>query len=50
MRVWGWPLAIACLTLSGLLTGLVSDAGIGDLWAWLGLSVPVAVSLVCCWR
>ena len=45
LRVWAWPLVLAALTTSGLLSALVSD-GWGDAWAWVGLGVPVAV---CAW-
>lgn len=43
MRVWMWPIAIAVLSLSGLLAGLVSENS-GDWWAWCSLLVPVWVS------
>jgi len=42
--LWRWPLVLGLLTASGLLSGLVSD-GWGDVWAWVGLGVPVAVML-----
>jgi len=45
-RLWGWPLALAVLTASGLLSALVSD-GWGDVWSWVGLGVPVAVMAWC---
>ena len=38
-----WPLAIAILTATGLVTGLVSD-GWGDALAGLGLLVPAVVA------
>lgn len=41
-RLWGWPIVLGFLTLSGLLSALVSD-GWGDVWSWIGLGVPVAV-------
>ena len=41
-KLWLWPTVLGVLTLSGLLTGLVSD-GWGDWWCWLGLGLPVAV-------
>lgn len=40
--LWRWPLALAALSVSGLLSALVSD-GLGDAWSWLALGVPVAV-------
>lgn len=40
--LWGWPLAMAVLTTSGLAAALVSDTW-GDWWSWVGLGVPVAV-------
>jgi len=42
--IWRWPLIIALLSAIALLAGLVSD-GTGDLIAWIGLGVPVIVSL-----
>lgn len=42
LAMWGWPLALAVLSASGLATALVSDTW-GDWWAWLGLGLPVAV-------
>lgn len=44
-QIFRWPLAIAVLTLIGLVSGLVSD-GWGDVTAALGLLVP---SVVACW-
>jgi hypothetical protein len=43
MRIWFWPLLLATLGSSGLVIGLVFD-GAGDLFAWLGLGLPVALS------
>ena len=40
--LWGWPIAMAVLTTTGLVTALVSDSW-GDWWSWVGLGVPVAV-------
>lgn len=43
-RLWGWPVALGLLSVSGLLSALVSE-GWGDAWAWLALGTPVAVML-----
>ena len=43
LRIWGWPLLLAVVTCSGLVSALLSD-GWGDLWSWLALGTPVAVS------
>ena len=40
-RVWFWPLVLAVFTGTGLVSALFSD-GLGDAWAWVGLSVPLA--------
>lgn len=40
--LWGWPIAMAVLTTTGLATALVSDTW-GDWWSWLALGIPVAV-------
>ena len=41
-RVWAWPIALAVLSASGLISALVSDAW-GDVWAWFALGLPLAV-------
>lgn len=41
-RVWAWPLAMAVLSATGLLSALVSDDW-GDAWAWFALGLPLAV-------
>jgi hypothetical protein len=41
-RVWAWPLAMAALSASGLVSALVSDAW-GDVWSWVALGLPLAV-------
>ena len=46
LRLWGWPIFIAALTGSGLVSALVSD-GWGDAWSWLALGLPVAVTAWC---
>lgn len=48
-RVWGAPLALALVTVSGLASALVSD-GWGDVWSWVTLGLPVTVSLRCAMR
>ena len=45
-RLWGWPVIIAALSASGLISALVSD-GWGDAWSWLALGFPVAVTAWC---
>jgi hypothetical protein len=44
MRLWKWPIAIAAITLLGLIAGLVGDGG----WDWLAaicLGLPVVLSV-----
>jgi hypothetical protein len=41
-RVWAWPIALAVLSASGLLSALVSDDW-GDRWSWLALGLPLVV-------
>jgi len=41
-QIFRWPLAIGVLTLTGLITGLISDSW-GDVLAAVGLFVPAAV-------
>ena len=43
IRVWAWPLALALLTASGLISALVSGGGWGQAWSWFALGLPVAV-------
>lgn len=40
LSLWGWPLVLGLLTLSGLLSALVSD-DVGDVWSWIALAVPI---------
>ncbi|MBU1359053.1 MAG: hypothetical protein KKC85_20965 [Gammaproteobacteria bacterium] len=44
--LWGWPIALGCLTAIGLVSALFSDGGVGDAVAWVTLGIPV---LVCAW-
>lgn len=48
-RVWTWPVLLGLLTTTGLLSALVSD-GWGDVWSWVALGVPVAVTAWYGWR
>ena len=48
LRVWGWPVAIAFTTATGLVSALVAD-GWGDAWSWFALGMPIAVSGWCAW-
>ena len=44
MRIWGWPVAIAIVTLTGLIAGLAGDGR----WDWLAalcLGLPVVLSV-----
>lgn len=43
-RLWGAPIALAIVSAIGLLAALVGD-GFYDAVSWLGLGLPVAVSL-----
>lgn len=43
MNIWRWPLIIGSLSFAGLVIGLIFD-GLGDLFAWLTLGLPVALS------
>ena len=48
-QIFRWPLAIGALTLTGLISGLVSDSW-GDVLAAVGLFVPAAVGIGCALR
>lgn len=43
-RLWGAPIALAVASAVGLLAALMGD-GFYDAVSWLGLGLPVAVSL-----
>ena len=46
MRIWGWPLVIAVVSMVGLLAGLVGVGGWD--WDWLAaacLGLPVVVTV-----
>jgi hypothetical protein len=40
LNLWGKPLLIAFLSLSGLIAALVGD-GIWDVYSWIALGIPV---------
>ncbi|MBP7564432.1 MAG: hypothetical protein KA795_00355 [Burkholderiaceae bacterium] len=42
---WGWPLAMAVLSVVGLLSALLGN-GVWDWVSWVALGVP---TLACCW-
>jgi type IV secretory pathway TrbD component len=43
-HLWGAPIAIALVSLIGLITALLGD-GLNDWISWIGLSVPLVVLL-----
>ncbi len=45
--VWGWPLALAVLTLFGLLAALLGQEGAWLWLSWSALGVPVGAIIVC---
>lgn len=45
-HLWGWPLALAFITLTGLTAALFSEGGLGD---WLAAACLAAPVLVCVW-
>lgn len=42
--IWAWPIAVALVSTAGLIAALVGDGPL-DVVSWLGLGVPVAVSV-----
>ena len=42
--LWGAPILLAVLSVIGLLAALIGD-GVYDAVSWIGLGLPVAVSL-----
>lgn len=44
-KVWGIPLVLATLTLSGLMSALLGEQEVWKAMGWLALGVPIAVGL-----
>ena len=42
-RQWGWPVALAVLTMFGLLSALIGEGGIWWALSWIALTVPILV-------
>lgn len=42
IRIWMWPMILALLISSGLISALISD-GWGDVWSWLAIGFPMGV-------
>ena len=49
-RVWRWPMALALLTLFGLLSALLGEGGMWWGLSWIALSLPLLVIAVCLFR
>jgi hypothetical protein len=47
-EIWTWPAALALLSTVGLVAGLLGTGAL-DVISWVGLAVPVAVSLWALW-
>ena len=45
LKVWRAPLALAALTLFGLVSALLGEEEVWKALAWISLGVPVAVGL-----
>lgn len=45
-RTWGAPIALALLSVVGLLSALFAD-GLGDVVSWVALAAPVAAVVWC---
>ncbi len=48
--VWGWPLALAVLTLFGLLAALLGQEGTWLWLSWSALAMPLVVIAACTGR
>ena len=42
-RQWSWPIALAALTLFGLLSALFGEGGIWWCLSWAALAIPLLV-------
>ena len=47
LRVWGWPIALAVLSIFGLLSALLGQGGVWWVLSWIALTVPLGVIVVC---
>ncbi|WP_148716895.1 hypothetical protein [Chitinolyticbacter meiyuanensis] len=45
LAIWGWPMILGVLTSVGLVAGLFSDGGAGDVAAGICLALPVVVGI-----
>ena len=45
LRIWTWPLILAAMSATGLISALLAD-GWADVLAWFGLGLPVVVACV----
>ncbi len=50
IRVWGWPLVLAVLSLFGLLSALLGQGGVWWVLSWIALVVPLGVIVWCLTR
>lgn len=48
-RIFAIPLALGLVSAVGLIAALVGD-DIWDMIGWLGLGIPLAVTVWCLWR
>lgn len=46
-QLWRWPVAIAALSMFGLLSALLGQGGIWWDLSWVALSIPLLVSVWC---
>lgn len=46
-RIWRWPVALAGLTLFGLLSALLGQSNIWWALSWIALSIPLVVIAFC---
>jgi len=46
-RVWSWPLALAGLTVFGLLSALLGEGGVWWGLSWLSLVMPLGAIVFC---
>ena len=50
VHVWRWPLALAALTLFGLLSALLGEGGVWWALSWIALAMPLLTILLCVMR
>ncbi|MFZ4260571.1 hypothetical protein ACFRAE_00905 [Sphingobacterium sp. HJSM2_6] len=41
LKLWGMPIAIALLSIFGLIIALAGSSILWDIWSWMALAIPL---------